>query len=188
MINQDQVKVTSRDQEVLNLLVQGCSNNKIRCQLHISQRTVKHYLRMLFLWVLLILIPVSSSAQEHGLWPTQPISAVVNAFHSHESIANHAHPTEFGKLARIEMAAWAADMTTTQIGLLRGHGELNPIFGQHPTSVRLWATSIPLQGLFLYACHRESQAHPGGKFWKAATRVSIGLHAAATVNNIVALR
>jgi ATP/maltotriose-dependent transcriptional regulator MalT len=29
MINLDQVKVTSRDQQVLNLLVQGCSNKEI---------------------------------------------------------------------------------------------------------------------------------------------------------------
>ena len=48
MINHDQVKVTSRDQQVLNLLVQGCSNKEIGCQLHISPQTVKQHLRMLF--------------------------------------------------------------------------------------------------------------------------------------------
>ncbi len=49
MINLAQVKVTPRDQQVLNLLVQGCSNKEIGGQLHISPRTVKHHLRMLFL-------------------------------------------------------------------------------------------------------------------------------------------
>ena len=49
MINLDQVKVTPRDQQVLNLLVQGCSNREIGGQLKISQRTVKQHLRMLFL-------------------------------------------------------------------------------------------------------------------------------------------
>jgi DNA-binding NarL/FixJ family response regulator len=49
MINLDQVKVTSRDQQVLNLLVQGCSNKEIGGQLNISPRTVKQHLRMLFL-------------------------------------------------------------------------------------------------------------------------------------------
>jgi NarL family two-component system response regulator LiaR len=48
MINFDQVKVTPREQQVLNLLVQGCSNKEIGGQLHISLRTVKQHLCMLF--------------------------------------------------------------------------------------------------------------------------------------------
>jgi DNA-binding NarL/FixJ family response regulator len=49
MINLDHVKVTPRDQQVLNLLVQGCSNKEIAGQLNISPRTVKQHLRTLFL-------------------------------------------------------------------------------------------------------------------------------------------
>jgi DNA-binding NarL/FixJ family response regulator len=49
MIDLEQVKVTPRDQEVLNLLVQGCSNKEIAGQLKISPRTVKQHLRTLFL-------------------------------------------------------------------------------------------------------------------------------------------
>lgn len=49
MTNLDQVKVTPRDQQVLNLLVQGCSNKEIGGQLNISPRTVKQHLRTLFL-------------------------------------------------------------------------------------------------------------------------------------------
>ena len=48
-IDLDQVKVTPRDQQVLNLLVQGCSNKEIAGQLNISPRTVKQHLRTLFL-------------------------------------------------------------------------------------------------------------------------------------------
>ncbi len=48
MIDLDQVKVTPRDQQVLNLLVQGCSNKEIAGQLNISPRTVKQHLRTLF--------------------------------------------------------------------------------------------------------------------------------------------
>ena len=40
MIDLDQVKVTTRDQQVLNLLVQGCSNKEIAGQLNISPRTL----------------------------------------------------------------------------------------------------------------------------------------------------
>jgi DNA-binding NarL/FixJ family response regulator len=49
VINLDEVKVTPRDQQVLNLLVQGCSNKEIAGQLKISPRTVKQHLRTLFL-------------------------------------------------------------------------------------------------------------------------------------------
>jgi DNA-binding NarL/FixJ family response regulator len=49
MIDLESVKVTPRDQQVLNLLVQGCSNKEIAGQLNISPRTVKQHLRTLFL-------------------------------------------------------------------------------------------------------------------------------------------
>ena len=48
MINLDQVKITPREQQILNLLVQGCSNKEIGGQLNISLRTVKQHLCMLF--------------------------------------------------------------------------------------------------------------------------------------------
>ncbi len=43
------IKITPRDQQVLDLLVQGCSNKEIAGQLSISPRTVKQHLRTLFL-------------------------------------------------------------------------------------------------------------------------------------------
>jgi DNA-binding NarL/FixJ family response regulator len=49
VIGLDGMKVTPRDQQVLNLLVQGCSNKEIAGQLNISPRTVKQHLRTLFL-------------------------------------------------------------------------------------------------------------------------------------------
>ena len=49
MINLDQIKITRRDQQVLKLLVQGCSNKDIAAELNISPRTVKQHLRTLFL-------------------------------------------------------------------------------------------------------------------------------------------
>jgi len=42
-------KLPPRDQQVLNLPVQGCSNKEIAGQLNISPRTVKQHLRTLFL-------------------------------------------------------------------------------------------------------------------------------------------
>ncbi len=49
MINLDQIKITRRDQQVLKLLVAGCSNKDIARELNISPRTVKQHLRTLFL-------------------------------------------------------------------------------------------------------------------------------------------
>ena len=48
-ISLEGVKVTPRDRQVLNLLVQGCRNQEIAGQLQISSRTVKQHLRTLFL-------------------------------------------------------------------------------------------------------------------------------------------
>jgi DNA-binding NarL/FixJ family response regulator len=49
MIDLDQIKITPRDHQVLDLLVQGCSNKEIAAELNISPRTVKQHLRTLFL-------------------------------------------------------------------------------------------------------------------------------------------
>ena len=49
MLNLSQIKITQRDEQVLQLLVQGCSNKEIAGQLSISPRTVKQHLRTLFL-------------------------------------------------------------------------------------------------------------------------------------------
>jgi DNA-binding NarL/FixJ family response regulator len=49
MIDLDEIKITPRDHQVLDLLVQGCSNKEIAAELNISPRTVKQHLRTLFL-------------------------------------------------------------------------------------------------------------------------------------------
>ena len=48
-VRSDDNKNTHRDEQVLKLLVQGCSNKEIAAQLNISPRTVKQHLRTLFL-------------------------------------------------------------------------------------------------------------------------------------------
>lgn len=49
MVDLSEVKITQRDQQVLKLLVQGCTNKEIANELKISPRTVKQHLRTLFL-------------------------------------------------------------------------------------------------------------------------------------------
>lgn len=45
----NQIKITPRDEDVLNLLMRGCSNKEIAENLGISERTVKAHLRTIFL-------------------------------------------------------------------------------------------------------------------------------------------
>src|SRR5579863_7400411 len=49
MLDLSDIKITHRDEQVLKLLVEGCSNKEIAEQLNISPRTVKQHLRTLFL-------------------------------------------------------------------------------------------------------------------------------------------
>jgi DNA-binding NarL/FixJ family response regulator len=49
MLDLSDIKITRRDEQVLHLLVEGCSNKEIAEQLSISPRTVKQHLRTLFL-------------------------------------------------------------------------------------------------------------------------------------------
>jgi DNA-binding NarL/FixJ family response regulator len=49
MLDISEIKITQRDEQVLHLLVAGCSNKEIAQQLNISPRTVKQHLRTLFL-------------------------------------------------------------------------------------------------------------------------------------------
>jgi len=49
MLDLGSIKITPRDEQVLQLLLQGCSNKEIAEQLRISPRTVKQHLRTLFL-------------------------------------------------------------------------------------------------------------------------------------------
>jgi len=49
MVDLNEVKITQRDEQVLKLLVQGCTNKEIASELRISPRTVKQHLRTLFL-------------------------------------------------------------------------------------------------------------------------------------------
>jgi hypothetical protein len=95
--------------------------------------------------------------------------------------------TGFEQLAIFGTLAWAADVATTQIGLAQGGSELNSLFGRHPSPARLWITASSVQGIFLYACHKESREHPHGRFWRVAAKISIGVHGGAAVNNLLAL-
>jgi hypothetical protein len=148
--------------------------------------------------VILALIPAALVLQAAAQSPSTrvpPVPALSSPSLFHEDhtwdvrraqTPTHKH-TGFEKLAVLSTMAWGADMVSTEIGVAGGASELNPIFGRHPSPARLWGTSVPVQSLFLYACHRDSEEHPQGRFWRIAMKVSIGVHTFGAANNLLAI-
>jgi hypothetical protein len=147
--------------------------------------------------VVFVLIAVIEVAAQSTSGRTPPIPAISapSPFHEDRSWSNRRVPIPtrkqrgFESLAILNTMALAGDVATTEIGLSAARArELNPIFGNHPSPARLWGTVIPLQSAFLYACYRDSEEHPRGRFWRIVMKVSIGVHTFGTVNNLLVIR
>jgi DNA-binding NarL/FixJ family response regulator len=84
MIDLDAIKITPRDEEVLRLLAQGCSNKEIAGHLNISPRTVQQHLRTLFLRAgmtqgrkrVKLATAMFANEQVESCSPTSPVTAV----------------------------------------------------------------------------------------------------------------
>ena len=48
MLDIDQIKITPRDEQVLQLLIQGCSNKEIASEMSISVKTVEDHVSKAF--------------------------------------------------------------------------------------------------------------------------------------------
>jgi len=101
MLDLSDIKITRRDEQVLHLLVEGCSNKEIAEQLNISPRTVKQHLRTLFLRagikdgrkrVKLRTTPRSTTNQAHRAGHLGP-SAALSARIEHDSEHNFSSST-----------------------------------------------------------------------------------------------
>jgi len=140
-----------------------------------------------------LILQVTAQSTPRPTAPTPALSAPsllgAPSWASGRPRARTPHRTDFKSLAIWSTSAWAADVATTEIGLTTaGASEINPIFGRRPSPVRLWGTAVPLQGIFLWACYRDSHEHPRGRFWRIAMRVNLGLHTFGAVNNLLAVR
>jgi DNA-binding NarL/FixJ family response regulator len=75
MINPNEIKITPRDQQVLRLLVQGCSNKEIVRAIFISARgRVKQHLRILFLHAGIKEGYLRAAFDKLGVWTADPPS------------------------------------------------------------------------------------------------------------------
>jgi hypothetical protein len=84
--------------------------------------------------------------------------------------------------------ALVADLETTVRGLQRqaNGAELNPLFGAHPTRARLYGIAVPLNIFSFYVSYHYKKIQPGGNLWKLGPGISIAVHTAAAINNLVA--
>jgi len=108
MINFDQAEVSPRKQQVLNLLVQGCSNKEIGGQLHISTRTVKQHLQMLFLRV--------------GIREGRKRVKLARCVHQDESAVMTPCPVLSPRENQISILVWEG-LTNREIGKIVGNSE-----------------------------------------------------------------
>ena len=100
----------------------------------------------------------------------------------------HTLDRNFILLHAVSAAALVADLETTIRGVQgQANGaELNPLFGAHPTRARLYGIAVPLNVFSFYVSYRYKKMEPGGKLWKLGPGISIAVHTAAAINNLVA--
>ena len=163
MISLDQVKVTPRDQQILNLLVQGCSNKEIGSELNIAPLTVKQHLRTLF----------SRAGIRKGA------KRVKLARYAHEDETTVMTPCEglSRRERRISILVWEG-LTNREIGKTVGASE--QVIKNHLRSV---FDKLGVWSRLELAMHLASH---GGKDWLTATerRNSLGtLDRSATVRD-----
>ncbi len=80
-----------------------------------------------------------------------------------------------------------ADLETT-VHALAGQAkatELNGLFGAHPTRARLYGIALPLDAVSFYLSYRSKKAEPRRNVWKVPPALSIAVHTAAAINNLI---
>jgi hypothetical protein len=99
----------------------------------------------------------------------------------------HTVDREFILLQTFSTLAFVADTVTTIHGLQvqPQATEINPLFGTHPTPARIYSIGVPLHVLNILLSYHAKKVAPRRNVWKFAPRLSIGIHTAAAINNLV---
>lgn len=94
---------------------------------------------------------------------------------------------KFILLHTLSTVALVADLETTVRGLAAQPKatELNPIFGEHPTRARLYGIAVPLNAVSLYLSYHYKKTAPSRSVWKLGPEMSIAVHTAAAINNLI---
>jgi hypothetical protein len=92
-------------------------------------------------------------------------------------------------LHALSTLALVADVETT-VRDLQGQkaNEVNPLFGAHPTRARLYGVGVPLNVFSFYLSYHYKKADPSRSLWKIGPGLSIAVHTAAAINNLIVAR
>ena len=97
--------------------------------------------------------------------------------------------SKFILLNALSTLALVADLETTAHDLEGAKSaELNPLFGQHPSRARLYGVSVPLNVISFYVSYHYKKSQPSRSLWKFGPALSIAVHTAATINNLIVAR
>jgi hypothetical protein len=90
-------------------------------------------------------------------------------------------------LHTLSTGALFADLETTARALAgqTKATELNGLFGGHPTRARLYGIAVPLDAVSFYLSYRSKKIEPRRNMWKVAPGLSIAVHTAAAINNLI---
>jgi hypothetical protein len=102
----------------------------------------------------------------------------------------HTLDRKFILLHTFSTVALFADLVTTAHGLAEQPNatELNPLFGRRPSLARLYGTALPLHAFAFYLSYHAKKVAPRRSVWKVAPELSIAIHTAAAINNLIVTR
>ena len=102
----------------------------------------------------------------------------------------HTLDRKFFLLNAFSTVALLADLETTARGLAAQPKavELNPLLGKHPSTARLYGTGLSINALLIYQSYHFKKLGPRRKVWTIAPKISIVVHTAAAINNLIATR
>jgi hypothetical protein len=100
----------------------------------------------------------------------------------------HTLDRKFFLLNALSTVALLADLETTARGLAAQPKamELNPLFGKHPSTARLYGTGLSINMLLIYQSYHFKKLGPRRNVWTIGPKVSIVVHTAAAINNLIA--
>lgn len=96
---------------------------------------------------------------------------------------------KFIMLNGLSALAAVADLETTARGLATTNAsELNPLFGRHPSQIRVYAEGASFQSLLILFNYSLKKRGPRRKTWESAVYLTIVAHSAATIGNLLVIK
>jgi len=136
-------------------------------------------------FVLLLFLAVSPAHAQTQTEVDSSKSTEIQILKPHRKIADK----KFWIFAGLQVAATAADFETTQWAMRSDPAarEVNPLFGEHPSRLRMYGIGMPLT-LFQIAVqyHAKGISEDTGKAraaWIVSASLNAGLHTALAIHN-----